>query len=116
MELPNGRESDRFNQLLDTVCTDLSTDGLKRLHAFCVDAKLFSHEHLGNLSTSALLSELNRFGLVNRDNVQLLKFIARACRQHALLDVIKQFEKTRPLLPLPANFEKWDCTSRMLSS
>jgi hypothetical protein len=45
--------------------------------------------------TSYLLRELNNFGLINEDNVQLFKYVARASEQDEILEIVNQFETGR---------------------
>ena len=84
-----------FKRLLDSFCTRLSPEGLKILHAFCEDVELFSYLQVKGFQTSHLLRELNNFGLINEDNVQLFKYVARANGQDEILKIVNQFEKGR---------------------
>lgn len=88
--------STQFKRLTDSFCTRLSPDGLKLLHIFCEDVGLFSRQKLQILHTSHLLSQLNDFGIISEDNLQLFKYVARAGGQDEILQMVNQFEQRRP--------------------
>lgn len=97
----------KFQELVDTFCTQLSPNGLGELCSFCEGVGLFRHEDARGLTAQYLLNELKCFGIINEGNLQLLKHLAKVCDEDEMLRVLQEFEQKRSssVDPLPPNSE-----------